>query len=651
MVIKKIKIKNFKTLKDFEIEPKPLTLLFGANSSGKSNFIRALLFFKKNVLPLKENTKDFRNGQLSYKLNESVDLISFDEIVTDGDIKQKISFEFILNFKYWFPENILEPIDRVFFFGGVGKNKEEYKNGFILNSNISVYFEFKKGDYKEYLNKISFKDLDKNLNIDFNIHENDFGVNLSGSELFQKVFNAINVKNNNLYSYLDLPFYEINNNKFKDDLKSYQKQLKGELGLNERQLTLEDSNKLKNVEDFRAYYLFSCLIPFLFQSFFSAIHFPQLREIPKKTYFLEEMSFTNKVYYNLLDSLYLHQTTLFNFMLKFKNKKTATKYQEVKYFAAFINKTIKIREKLSDKDIIDLFWIFEEFKEQFKIVNLKDILKFNNDLKEKKEKYYHLISKYEKNCNKSEQEFLFYLYKYNDLIKSIPTLNYYFCGEEYDPNFLRNISFNVNNMILRLGFYGILFVNKENDIAHLNLIKENNKYYNVVNESSGLLQILPILLGLSLLKESYDYSNEKKGSISFQGGEFYFETDFDFNKNFVKSIYIEQPELHLHPKLQSDFTDIVMSELKNFNLHNSILIETHSEHILKKIQIEIAKGNIYNNDVSINYFKRNGDGVIAENVGINEMGQLEKEFPDGFFDNSLDLSYEFYEAIKGKKIK
>lgn len=645
MVIKKIKIKNFKTLKDFEIEPKPLTLLFGANSSGKSNFIRAMLFFKKNVLPLKENINDFRNGQLSYKLNENVDLISFDEIVTDGDITQKISFEFILNFEYWFPENILERIVWMGSFGGDEENEDECKNGIILNSNISVYFEFKKGDQKEYLNKITFKDLDKNLYIDFNIHENDFWVNLSGSELYQKVFNAINGNNDNIYFYSRLPFYEINNNKFKDDLKSYQEQLKRVLGLNEKQLTLEDSYKLKNTEDFRAYYLFSCVIPFLFQSFFSATHFPQLREIPKKTYFLENMNFTNKVYYNLLDSLYIHQTSLFNFMLKFKNKKTVTKYQEVKYLTTFINKTVKIRQKLSDKDISDLFWIFEKLKDQNEISNLKDILKFNNDLKEKKEKYYRVISKFEKNCNKSEQEFIFFLYKYNELIEWIPTYDYYLWPEICTPHFFRNISFNVNNFILRLGFHGILFVNKENDIAHLNLIKENNKYYNIVNESSGLLQILPILLGLSLLKESYDFSNEEKGSIAFQDGESGSGTDFNFNKNFVKSLYIEQPELHLHPKLQSDFTDIIMSELKNFNLHNSIFIETHSEHILKKIQIEIAKGNLDKSNIGI-YFFSTDKGTVAKEMIMNEDGFFKNKWPDGFFDEDYKLSKELLFAKK-----
>ena len=54
-IIKKIRIKNFKSLEDVEIEMNQLTFLFGPNSSGKSSFIKAMMF--KSFNKIKEITK------------------------------------------------------------------------------------------------------------------------------------------------------------------------------------------------------------------------------------------------------------------------------------------------------------------------------------------------------------------------------------------------------------------------------------------------------------------------------------------------------------------------------------------------------------------------------------------------------------------
>ena len=48
MKINKVKVKNFKSLKDIELELNPLTLITGVNSGGKSSLIQALLLLKQN---------------------------------------------------------------------------------------------------------------------------------------------------------------------------------------------------------------------------------------------------------------------------------------------------------------------------------------------------------------------------------------------------------------------------------------------------------------------------------------------------------------------------------------------------------------------------------------------------------------------------
>ncbi|MBF2753932.1 MAG: AAA family ATPase, partial [Gammaproteobacteria bacterium AqS3] len=48
-MLKRIHIKGYKSLRDVEMELKPLTVLFGPNSGGKSNFLEALQLLSRLV--------------------------------------------------------------------------------------------------------------------------------------------------------------------------------------------------------------------------------------------------------------------------------------------------------------------------------------------------------------------------------------------------------------------------------------------------------------------------------------------------------------------------------------------------------------------------------------------------------------------------
>ena len=79
MQIDRVKVKNFKSLRDIELELKPLTLITGVNSSGKSSFIQAILLLKQN-----EDRFYSTRGKKIVNIN--------DEYVKLGD-KQDILFE------------------------------------------------------------------------------------------------------------------------------------------------------------------------------------------------------------------------------------------------------------------------------------------------------------------------------------------------------------------------------------------------------------------------------------------------------------------------------------------------------------------------------------------------------------------------------
>ena len=53
-------------------------------------------------------------------------------------------------------------------------------------------------------------------------------------------------------------------------------------------------------------------------------------------------------------------------------------------------------------------------------------------------------------------------------------------------------------------------------------------------------------------------------------------------------ISIEQPEVHVHPKLQADLGDLLAEAIKEPR-QNRFIIETHSEHLILRLQRLVAK--------------------------------------------------------------
>ena len=85
-MISRIAIKNFRSLRDVELCPGPLTVLIGANGAGKSNILDALRFLKKiHSDPLSREM--VTNSQLE-------DRGGFEQIVWGGLTDEKIEFEF-----------------------------------------------------------------------------------------------------------------------------------------------------------------------------------------------------------------------------------------------------------------------------------------------------------------------------------------------------------------------------------------------------------------------------------------------------------------------------------------------------------------------------------------------------------------------------
>jgi predicted ATPase len=103
-----------------------------------------------------------------------------------------------------------------------------------------------------------------------------------------------------------------------------------------------------------------------------------------------------------------------------------------------------------------------------------------------------------------------------------------------------------------------------------------------------------------------------------------------------KIIMIEQPEVHLHPRLHSALVE-TLAELSKNTIY---FIETHSEHVVRKLQVIVKDryADIQPENVTIHYLSRKSKQSEVSSYKILPNGLFNKPFPSGFFDNSYLLS-------------
>ena len=119
------------------------------------------------------------------------------------------------------------------------------------------------------------------------------------------------------------------------------------------------------------------------------------------------------------------------------------------------------------------------------------------------------------------------------------------------------------------------------------------------------------------------------------------------------TIWMEQPEIHLHPRVQSELADVFIAAIQARELGKprnvQLIIESHSEHLLNRIQTRIAEGTLSPDEVAIYFCKRPGANAEIEPLSIDGYGEIEN-WPDDFFgDEMAEMSARIRAAMKKKE--
>ncbi|KAA9000462.1 DUF3696 domain-containing protein [Affinibrenneria salicis] len=130
---------------------------------------------------------------------------------------------------------------------------------------------------------------------------------------------------------------------------------------------------------------------------------------------------------------------------------------------------------------------------------------------------------------------------------------------------------------------------------------DDKKFQDLTHVGVGVSQVLPIVVILLLSKKN-------------------------------DTLIFEQPELHLHPKIQSRLCDLFLATAM---LGRQCIIETHSEYMINRLRLRIAQApdELYIKKYSLYFINKNQGISDFKKIRINKFGAI-PDWPDDFFDQT-----------------
>jgi predicted ATPase len=104
-------------------------------------------------------------------------------------------------------------------------------------------------------------------------------------------------------------------------------------------------------------------------------------------------------------------------------------------------------------------------------------------------------------------------------------------------------------------------------------------------------------------------------------------------------VIFEQPEIHLHPRVQADLADLFVDAIRaregGVARDCQFIIESHSEHFLRRIQRRIAEEELSSADAALYFVHSGGADARIESLKLDNYGNIQN-WPNGFFGDEMD---------------
>lgn len=115
-------------------------------------------------------------------------------------------------------------------------------------------------------------------------------------------------------------------------------------------------------------------------------------------------------------------------------------------------------------------------------------------------------------------------------------------------------------------------------------------------------------------------------------------------------IIMEQPEIHLHPSAQAALADVMIEVINSRENRQDravqLIVETHSEHFLRRLQRRIAEDRVPQDMVSAYFADASKKPVELEPLEIDLFGNI-RNWPENFFGDEMgDVTAQAKAAMK-----
>ena len=111
-------------------------------------------------------------------------------------------------------------------------------------------------------------------------------------------------------------------------------------------------------------------------------------------------------------------------------------------------------------------------------------------------------------------------------------------------------------------------------------------------------------------------------------------------------ILLEQPEIHLHPSVQSGLADVFIDAAKNRDVQ--IVVESHSEHLLRRLQRRVADETITADKTALYFCEAGNEGSKLNTLDVDQFGNI-TNWPKNFFGDEFGEIAKTTKAIMLRK--